>query len=93
MEEAIDKEISMLIKSGVDFDELNKYYNKYEANHMFLNLNNDDLASNLGYYEMLGDASLINGEIERYRLVSSRDVSKVASVIFDKDNSTTLYYS
>lgn len=93
VEEAIDREISMLIKSGVDFDELNKCYNKYEANHMFLNLNNDDLASNLGYYEMLGDASLINGEIERYRLVSSGDVSKVASEIFDKGNSTTLYYS
>ena len=51
------------------------------------------IAENLANYEMyLGDASLINSELERYMSVTKEDIQRVAKKYFNKDNRVVLYY-
>jgi hypothetical protein len=49
-------------------------------------------AMNLGYYEMIGDLSLINREVEIYRSLSADDISDFATRVFRQENSSTLIY-
>ncbi|MGB4327436.1 MAG: insulinase family protein, partial [Tenuifilum sp.] len=49
-------------------------------------------AMNLAYYEMLGDANLLNNELQRYSSVTSEDIRRVAANTLDVKNSSTLYY-
>ena len=49
-------------------------------------------ANNLAYYELLGDAGMMNTEMERYAQVSAAEVQAAAKDIFRKENSNTLYY-
>ena len=60
VEAAIDKELDMLKTQLTDVRELDKLKNRYESNALFSNINNDERAANLAYYEMLGDANRIN---------------------------------
>ena len=51
-------------------------------------------AINLAYYEMLGNANMINRQEEEYNQVSIADIQKVAGHIFQKENcSEVIYYS
>jgi len=47
---------------------------------------------NLCYFELLGDANMINTEVERYRKVTIADVQRVSSRLFNVSNSSTLIY-
>ena len=49
-------------------------------------------ANSLAYYEMLGDASLMNTELQKYADVTADDILKESRRIFQKENSNTLYY-
>jgi len=51
-----------------------------------------DKAMNLAFYELLGDADLLNHEAELYLKVSQQQIKEVASQIFTKEKATTLYY-
>ena len=51
------------------------------------------IAENLANYKMyLGDAGLINDELDRYLKVSKEDIMRVAKKYFHKDNRVVLYY-
>jgi predicted Zn-dependent peptidase len=51
------------------------------------------IAESLANYEMyLGDANLVNTEIERYLKVTKEDIQRVAKEYFVKDNRVVLYY-
>jgi hypothetical protein len=43
-------------------------------------------------YELLGDANLINTELEKYRAVTAEQLIEESKIIFDENNSNTLYY-
>lgn len=92
VERAIREETDRLISEGVGNWELEKTLNRFESNQLFANLNNEERASNLAYYEMLGDANLINSEVGKYRGITSRRISEVAARLFADDNCSTLYY-
>jgi predicted Zn-dependent peptidase len=47
---------------------------------------------NLAYYELLGDANMLNTVIEQYRKVTPEDVQNVSSSVFTEGNMSTLYY-
>jgi predicted Zn-dependent peptidase len=47
---------------------------------------------NLAYYELLGDADMLNTAIEQYRKVTPGDIQNVSSVVFMEKNMSTLYY-
>ena len=81
-----------LQQNNISDYELEKVKNKFEANTLFGELNVMNKAMNLGYYEMIGDLSLINREVEIYRSLTSDDISDFASRTFRKENSSTLIY-
>lgn len=91
-DKAIEDEISRLIKEPVSEDELNKVKNKIESTLEFSEMNILNKAMNLAYSELLGDANLINLEIEKYNEVSQQAIQSVAKEIFNKNNCSTLYY-
>jgi zinc protease len=47
---------------------------------------------NLAWNELLGDADLINNEIDKYLQVTAADITRQANKLFRKDNSSTLIY-
>jgi zinc protease len=49
-------------------------------------------ANSLAFYELLGDATLMNSELERYNKVTVEDIHEQSNKIFREENSSTLYY-
>jgi zinc protease len=49
-------------------------------------------ANSLAYYELLGDASWMNFELEKYASVTIDDVLEESKRLFRKGNCNTLYY-
>jgi hypothetical protein len=46
----------------------------------------------LAHYELLGDAQLMNTELDNYRAITADDLLRESRKIFRKENSNTLYY-
>ena len=51
-----------------------------------------NLASNLAYYELLGDVNLFNEEVTKYRSLSAEQIQTFAQKLFTKENCSVLYY-
>ena len=49
-------------------------------------------ANSLAFYELLGDAALMNEELPKYNKVSAEDIQNLSREIFRDENSSTLYY-
>ena len=49
-------------------------------------------ANSLAFYELLGDAKLMNEELKRYNSVTAEDIQTLSREIFREENSSTLYY-
>jgi len=91
-ENAINLELDKLINLKVKDFELNKIKNKIEATMVFAEINILDKAMNMAYYEILGNASDMNKQIELYNLVTSEKICEQADIMFNKNNCSTLYY-
>ncbi|MFN8406897.1 MAG: pitrilysin family protein [Sphingobacteriaceae bacterium] len=91
-EQAIWFELDQLKADLVTEHELIKVKNKMESTMVFSEMSLLDKAMSLAYFELLGDASQVNTEIEKYLQVSAEDIRKQAGHIFRKENSSTLYY-
>ncbi len=91
-DEAIQKEIENLKQSNVDTHELDKVKNRVESLLAFEDISLLNRANNLGIYELLGDASLINEEMHSYEKVSIDEVISQSNEIFQDNNCSTLYY-
>ena len=50
-------------------------------------------ASNLAYFELLGNANEINHEIAKYTSITSSQIQNLAKKIFTSENCSTLYYN
>jgi len=85
METEIWYELSLLQQHQVDAHILEKLKNKNESTVSFSNVNAAHKATNLAYYESLGDANLINTEAERIGEVTKEDLFRVANQL-RKDN-------
>ncbi|MFT6849557.1 MAG: zinc protease [Sphingobacteriales bacterium] len=92
-EDAIRAELDLLIKDGVGNDELEKVKNKVESSFIFGNMDLFNKAFQLAYYELKGDANLVNEEIPKYRDVSTNDIKKMSKIILDSSQCTILRYS
>jgi predicted Zn-dependent peptidase len=91
-ETAIWEEINQLSNGNIDDYEIEKVKNKFESVYEFGQLSALNKAMDLAYHELLGDAERINQEIEKYRRVTKDEIQKTASKIFNRKNSSTLYY-
>ena len=91
-EEAIWQEIGLLKNEPVPERESEKVKNKFEANTLYGELNVMNKALNLGFYEMLGDLSLLNRETALYRSIDAGAILDFSRTTFRQENSNTLIY-
>jgi len=91
-EEAIWNEIELFKQEKVEDIELQKVINKVEANLIFSEISYLNKAMSLANFELLGDASLINGQAEMYRQVTPQKMQDVANAMFQRENCSILYY-
>ena len=91
-ESAIWDELHRLQQERVPEYELEKVKNKFEAGVTFGELNVMNKAMNLGFYSMLGDMSLLNGEIDIFRSISAEEVMEGSQRLFAPQRSSTLIY-
>ncbi len=97
MEEAergIDEVLERIITEKVSELELQKVKNKTESSIAFEDMTLMNRANSLAYYELLGNADLMNEELGKYQEVTAEDILANSKAIFNKNNSNTLrYYS
>lgn len=91
-EAAINEEIAKLQQEGISDKELQKVKNKTESMMSFEDMSVVSRATSLAMYELLGDANLINTELEKYQAVTAEELVAETKVIFDDNNCSTLYY-
>lgn len=89
---AINQEIITLQSEPISNYELEKVQNKFESNFTFEETSVLNKAMNLAFYELLGDATLINTEVQKYRSVTPENIMQVAQKILVENNCSTLYY-
>ena len=91
-ETAINEVLEKLKREKISEAELQKVKNKTESMIAFEDMSLMNRANSLAYYELLGDASLMNTELDRYNKVSVEDVQQLSNEIFTVENSSTIWY-
>lgn len=91
-EKAVEEELTRLKTEKISEAELQKVKNKTESTIAFEDMSVMNRAASLAYYELLGDAALMNTEFDRYQTVSVEDIRNLSGDIFREENSSTLRY-
>jgi predicted Zn-dependent peptidase len=91
-DKAIEEELEKMLTAPITEKELTKVKNKTESAIVFEDMSVMNRANSLAIYELLGDANMMNTELEKYQAVSSKDILDTSRQIFDPRNSNTLYY-
>ncbi len=89
---AVDEEIEKMKTNKVSDAELQKVKNKTESVIAFEDMSIMSRANSLAMYELLGDAQLMNTELEKYQEVTSTDILEYSKTILDEANSNTIFY-
>ena len=89
---AVNEQLQKIQSDLIADAELQKVKNKTESVIAFEDMSIISRASSLANYELLGDANLMNIELERYQAVTAEDIRNYSRIIFDENNSNTLYY-
>lgn len=95
IQEATDliwKEITLLQQELVQEKELEKCKNKVLTYQHFSESSLLNRAISLAYYELIGDANLINTEDKKYEAIQAQDIQRFAQNTLHKNRSNTLYY-
>jgi predicted Zn-dependent peptidase len=90
--EAVEMELEHLLAEGVSETELQKAKNKIESMIAFEDMSLLNRANNLAFYELIGDAALINDEWDKYNAVTAHSLKTTALEIFRAGNCNTLFY-
>jgi zinc protease len=88
----IEKILSDIKENAIAETELQKVKNKTESIMAFEDMSVLNRATSLAFYTLLGDANMMNTELEKYGSITVADIKKVAQKIFKEQNSSTLYY-
>ena len=91
-EKAILDEIEHIKNEILPLKEVQKVINKTESLICFEDMSIMNRAHSLAYYELLGDASLMNSELKKYQEVTPQLIQETAQRIFKDTNRNTLYY-
>ncbi len=91
-EEALWQELEFLKNELIPAKELQKLKNKSESTLVFSEVNILNKAINLAFFEVVGDAGMINQEAEKYQQVTVEAIQRVAKEIFTKENCSKLVY-
>ena len=91
-EAAVMEELHKLQKEGITETELEKVKNKTESAMAFEDMGVMNRAASIAMYELLGDAQLMNKELDKYRAVTAEQIADQSRIIFDENNCSTLHY-
>ncbi len=91
-ETAVEAEIEKLLEDGVSEAELLKAKNKTESVVSFEDMSLMNRANNLAFYELLGDANLMNTELLKFQEITAEGLLKQAQSVFRKGNCNTIRY-
>jgi predicted Zn-dependent peptidase len=89
---AVDEEIEKLKASKIEAKELQKVINRTESVIAFEDMSVMSRASSIALYELLGDASMMNTEFQKYQAITIDSIHDYANKIFANNNSNTLLY-
>ena len=91
-EVAVWQELEAMKTEDIAEEELEKVKNRYESEQIFSNINYLNVATNLAFFELIGQAEDINHEVEKYRAVTAQRIKEVAQRTFVRENCSVLYY-
>ena len=91
-QKAIREELDEMWQKPLEAQELAKVKNKIEANLILSEINVLNKAMNLAFFELLGDAAMIDMETEKYQQVTPERLASVAKELFNENNCSTLLY-
>lgn len=91
-DKAVEQELALMKETLVDVKELQKVKNKTESMIAFEDMSVMNRANSLALYELLGDANLMNTELYKYNAVTVQQVQDECRIIFNENNSNTIYY-
>ncbi len=91
-EAAVEEELEKMKTIPITENELRKVKNKTESLMAFEDMSLLSRANSLAYYELLGNANLMNEELENYEAVTIEDILQESRQLFRSENSNTLYY-
>jgi zinc protease len=92
VEQHIWTELSLIRHELVSERELQKLKNKIESTLLFSEMSVLNKAMNLAFFELLGDADIINEEADMYHRITRDQVRDMARKIFTPENCCELYY-
>jgi predicted Zn-dependent peptidase len=89
---AIWEELEAVKKQPIERRELEKIQHRFESTVVFSETSVMNKAQNLGFYELLDRAELMNEEVDIDLAVTPDDMHRVANELFTPDNSAVLIY-
>ncbi len=93
-EAGINEELEKIKNELITETELEKVKNKTESVIAFEDMALMSRANSLAFYELLGDVSMMDTELEKFKNITTSDVKEYSKKIFSDNNSNTLkYYS
>ncbi|MEY4259787.1 MAG: hypothetical protein RL656_760 [Bacteroidota bacterium] len=91
-EEIISKEINDLKNQLIESAELQKWKNKAESTLVLSEMGIQSKSMNLGFFEALGNADLMNEESEIYQSLTAEEIQQAAKVWLKDDQKSVLTY-
>ena len=88
----IRKELEIFQQEKCSEEELTMVKNKIESTSIFGEMSVLNKAMGLGYFELLGDANMINEEEDKFHALTAEDLQQEASALFQESNCSVLYY-
>ena len=90
--DAIRTELNILQNDKIPDRELTKLKNAVESSLTFSEVSALNKAISLAYFEVLGDANLINEEAKRYQEITADDLRDTAQNVFKPENCSEVIY-
>jgi zinc protease len=91
-ENAVIAELEKMKTELISEAELQKIKNKTESMLAFEDISLMNRANSLANYELLGDANLMNTELESYMVITRDEIREECRKVFVENNCSTLYY-
>jgi predicted Zn-dependent peptidase len=92
-DKAVQLEVDKVKNDLIAEKELQKVKNKTESSLAFEDMSIMNRANNLAFYELLGDANLMNKEWGHYEGLTKEKIQTYCQQIFNNNNSNTIYYN
>jgi zinc protease len=91
-EEIISKERNVLKTQLIESTELQKWKNKAESTLVLSEMGIQSKSMNLGFFEALGNADLMNAESDIYQSLTAEEIQQAAQVWLKDDQKSVLTY-